>query len=272
MRIQIAGITSEIIFSDFEFEASVKSRYKSFLVSTKPRIEITVSVTRPVHQDTLRMLQEGYAFPDPIVQIARVGEAYHVERFDNPFKAMVDFSTGKVEVEMSHNLYCFDSFLRVLYSMLLAREEGALLHAAGMKNFQGGYILLGVSESGKTTMANLSEDIVLSDELIAVRRENGAYYVFSTPFWGEFVAGKVSDMARLEAAYLLVKDKEDFVKPIKRSNAVREILGCTLFFGPEDLTASIFDFCVDLACQVPVRELHFRPTREAFSLIGEGVA
>lgn len=270
MRIQIAGISCEFIISDPDFAAELESRYDAFLTSAEPQLELSVQIEQEMARVVKQALKDTCDLSNSMVAITKEHETYMISRFDNPFNATIDFSTSKGKVTMSSSLYCFDSFLRIIYSVLLARVNGALLHAAGIKRGRLGYIFIGVSGSGKTTISGLAKDIVLSDELIAIRKLNGEFVVFSTPFWGEFVSGKVKAEAMLEEAYILVKDTENFLKPLKRFSAAQEILGCTFFFGPENFTGSVFDLCLDLTSEVEIKELHFRPTDEIFSLIEKG--
>ncbi len=271
MKIHVAGITCQILSPDAEFLAELEDRYSAFLVSDTMKAEVAIEAVPQADGYSLRENQQDQDATDPMVQVVEEGGAYRIRRFDNPFEALVDFSTGIVQVKLYRNLYCFDSFLRILFSMLLARVEGALIHSVAIKFDHGGALFIGVSGSGKTTLGGLTTDKVLSDELVAVRRIDGAFYAFSTPFWGEFVAGKVNDKAKLEAIYLLKKDSENFISPVKQSRAMQEILGCTFFFGPAQYSGSMLDISVNLTSEIAVQELHFRPVREVFDVIKKGV-
>lgn len=263
--IRIADIGCRVKSYDADFMRLLSQRYSSFLSSGEVSFEVDMEVKSST--DNIPLLSD-----DPVVEVVSSNNSWVVRRLDKPFEANVDLKSRRIDLSVTGSECCFDSFLRILYSMLLVQAGGMFFHAASIKNSSGACILLGASGSGKTTLARLATDTVLSDELVAVRRANGTFYAFSTPFWGEFAAGNTNEKAELKAVYLLKKDTENFVKPIKRQEAILETLSCTLFFGPEELTKSVFDLCFDLLTTIPVEELYFRPSSAVFDLINRGVA
>jgi hypothetical protein len=87
------------------------------------------------------------------------------------------------------NEYALDSLLRVLLSWKLLSCEGFLLHAATIVRNGKAFVFTGRSGAGKSTVASLPPaGSVLTDEISLLRRENGTWRAYGTPFWGEFRA------------------------------------------------------------------------------------
>jgi len=265
MVINIAGVSCRFSSQDTEFLNTLSYRYKPFLSTGKESFCIDVKTRGP--KDSM------HVFPDdPIVEVSSSCNSWSVRRLDIPFEAEIDLNKQRATLSVTRSEYCFDSFLRILYSALLVQDGGMLLHAASTKNENVACIMFGVSGSGKTTLAKLSPDTVIGDEIVAVRKVKGKFYAFSTPFWGEFEGEKVNEKAKIRSAYLLKRDVRDFVKPIGSHRAMLEALTCSIFFGPEELTNLLLNTCLDLMIAVRVAELHFRPSVEVFDLLNEGVA
>ena len=173
---------------------------------------------------------------------------------------------------MWNSQYCFDSFLRIFYTLILAEEGGLLLHASSIGDGGKGNVFFGPSGSGKTTVARLSQGrTILTDELALIKPWNGGYHVFGTPFWGEFTPGRSNIQAELSGLYLLRKAQRNSLVPLDKVQAVMELYQCVLFFGYETpLLSRILETCCALVEMVPVYELHFRPDPSFWQVVNEG--
>jgi len=208
----------------------------------------------------------------PLITVNEVnGDNYLVRRADNPFIAEVDIISKKVSLMMWESQYCFDSFLRVFYSLVLAEEGGLVLHGASVCKEGRGRVFFGPSGSGKTTVAKLSQGLnVLTDELVIIRPQNGTYQVYGTPFWGEFSPGRSNIQAELIGLYSLRKDPNNSLVLMDKLRAVTELYQCVLFFGKgRRLLGCVLDACCALADQVPVYELHFRPDPDFWRVVDD---
>jgi len=72
---------------------------------------------------------------------------------------------------------------------------------------------------------------VLCDELPMVRKTNGAYRVFGTPFWGKFGQGKVTKSAPVGGLFFLNKAPFNKATSLGPGKAVPRLLQTTLFFS-----------------------------------------
>ena len=164
--------------------------------------------------------------------------------------------------------------LRILHSLILAREGGFLVHAASAVRNGRAFLFAGVSGAGKTTISRLAppDVVLLTDEISYVRgsgfrsQESGvrsqktrtgtdsefrnradseppvpspqplapAFEAFGTPFAGELARLGENLRAPLAALYLLDQGPENRVEPVSDAEAARELLQNILFFAQDE--------------------------------------
>jgi hypothetical protein len=128
--------------------------------------------------------------------------------------------------------YALDSLLRMLLSWALLREEGFLLHAATVMRNGRAYVFFGRSGAGKSTVASLSPaDSVMTDEISLLKRVNGEWRAFGTPFWGEFRADGANRSAPVAGMYRLLQSPNDGIETLGRADLLKALLPCVLFFS-----------------------------------------
>ncbi len=157
------------------------------------------------------------------------------------------------------NPYSFDSLLRVIWSALIGRAGGALLHAAGLSLEGRAFVFPGPSGSGKTTLARKPDDplSVLSDEIVPVRRGgDGRWRAWHSPFWGE--SGKGPGSLRsypLEAVVFPMKGSMISVTGVNAAEAARRLLAAFICFETDPAADRLrLDAAARLASEVPVLE------------------
>ena len=130
---------------------------------------------------------------------------WRLERGD--FRAEWDPAARQGRIRQSANPYSIDTVLRIVHTLVLAREGGFLLHAASAVRNGRAFVFAGASGAGKTTLARLApaDADLLSDEISYVRRETGGYYAYGTPFAGELARAGENLRAPLESVYLLAQ-------------------------------------------------------------------
>ena len=103
------------------------------------------------------------------VRVRAEGGRWVMERGD--FRAEWDLERRRGRVRQSPNPYSIDSVLRILHSLVLAREGGFLVHAASAIRNGRAFLFAGVSGAGKTTISRLAPPDValLTDEISYVR-------------------------------------------------------------------------------------------------------
>ncbi len=220
-------------------------RYGAFLSKKRPAAEFSIECRKGKN----RPFKPSFRFYGRKVEIKR-GDFFC--RFDTLIR--------KGHAVVGPNAQSFDSFLRTLYSWLLAKNNGFLIHACGIKRGGAGFLFFGKSGAGKSTIAGLSakKGIVLSDELIPVRISGNSAYIYGSPFWGEMAPRGRNIRAPLAGIFSIRKNVKDAVSVLSGNEPLRRILKTVLFFSHERKDCSMLvELVIDLIKLVPCRGLRF---------------
>jgi len=159
--------------------------------------------------------------------------------------------------------------LEYIVARLLARHDGALIHASTAIVDGDAYVFVGHSGAGKSTIASIAEAEgarIPTDDRTILTVRNGSPMAWGTPWHGSLIR-KSPDGAPLRGLYLLQQAKEDRSEPLARSRAVKELfvrlIQPRLHPTEVQLTLEVLERIVE---RVPVATLHFRPTPAAFAL------
>jgi len=165
---------------------------------------------------------------------------------------------------------------QLLFMYILARNSGALIHCAGIEINDKGLIFPGPSGAGKSTLSRLftgQKDqknlAVLSDERIVVRKINGVFKAFGTPWSGE--AGiTLNKTMPLSGIFFLHHGTNNSIKKIKPREALEKLLKVvSIPWYDRDVMPDVLLFCEELITHVPLFELHFTPGPEVVKLLEE---
>lgn len=282
--IGIGGITVGVRSSNEAFLQLLEDRYAGFIErSALPDYEFDVELIPPAEgspgdvelilpaegsADDVEPVPPAQGSPDDDVRVYRSNGRWQLERGD--FRAEWDPAARRGRIRQSANPYSIDTVLRILHTLVLAREGGFLLHAASAVRKGKAYVFAGVSGAGKTTLSRLAppDARVLSDEISYVRKEAGGYYAYGTPFAGELARVGENLRAPLATVYLLNQGTENGISGLGKADAARGILSNTLFFAADvELVQAVFLSALDLVEHVPVRRLTFLPEPGIWELI-----
>ncbi|HEV7238405.1 MAG TPA: hypothetical protein VGQ36_04130 [Thermoanaerobaculia bacterium] len=196
-------------------------------------------------------------------------EPYRVVRFDESFtRGELFLAPAAAAMHVNPFEYPLDE---VLIANLLGRGRGVELHSCGIIDKQGrGRLFVGMSGAGKSTTARLWGDDaagIVSDDRVIVRQEDGAFWMYGSPWHGE---AELSLATRVPLAdvYLLVQAESNEIRPLPRPVSVARLFGCTfpLFYDEAALSFTL-EFLDRLGANVPVRELLFTSDRAAVDLV-----
>jgi hypothetical protein len=256
--IEIGGIAARFAATDLAFLHMLENRYAGFISSrTDADFDFQVDLGEP-----------GIADPDADVSVNHHSGCWSFERGD--FHAEWEPATCTGRIRQAPNPYSMDAVLRILHSLLLAKQGGFLLHAASAIRNGRAFLFAGVSGAGKTTMARLAppDAALLTDEISYVTKQDGGYFAVGTPFFGELARAGENLRAPIECLYLLAKGPENKIDPIAGAEAVRALLGNILFFARDPkFVKLVFDAALDFVSHVPVRRLTFVPNAQVWELI-----
>jgi hypothetical protein len=151
--------------------------------------------------------------------------------------------------------------------------DGFLVHSSAVVRGGAGFLFVGPSEAGKTTVAQLSrEHVVLNDEMGLIVFDGDGVELHGTPFNGYFKE-KSEGSAPLKAVFLLEKGASHEIRPVGRAKAMT--LLATQVVPPVGLSdvlthrarEAALDVAERLSSRVPVQVLRFSPDPGFWDLI-----
>jgi hypothetical protein len=256
--VEIGGLPIRLHCDNPSFVRQIQERYTGY-VSEKNDARFDFQI---------ELAPLGTKSRDEDVRVTWDAGRWLMERGD--FRAEWNPSTSRGRIQQTINPYSLDSVLRIVHTLLLAREGGFLLHASSAIRNGRAFLFSGVSGAGKTTMARLAppDAALLTDEISYVTLRDGKYYAVGTPFFGELARVGENLEAPIEALYLLAKGPENKIEPIEGADAVRGLLGNILFFARDpEFVKLVFETAFEFAAHVPVRRLTFVPDSSVWELI-----
>jgi hypothetical protein len=188
-----------------------------------------------------------------------------------------DFGYGDIYVALPRDsqyilLYPQHSFLNLaIMANLLGSGRAIALHACGINDNGRGVLFAGLSDSGKTTLANLWKDrqgvTVLGDERLFLRKRQNQYWMYGSPLKSR--ANLFSPEGVPLERIFFIKHADGNVAYLKRGkDAVISLL--THSYPDWYYHMSIqypLDFCIELSQRVPCYDLGFVPSQEVVDFV-----
>jgi hypothetical protein len=256
--IEIGGMRARVNSTDHDFLDMLQQRYSGYVASAgNSDIEFDMDLVPP-----------GHAYAETEVCVSQHGGRWSLTRGD--FRAEWQPAKRRGWIRQTANPYSIDAVLRIVHTLVLAKQGGFLLHSASAIRNGKAFLFAGVSEAGKTTISRLApRDVtLLTDEISYVRRRGEEYVAFGTPFTGELAKLGENVSAPIAALYLLGKGPDNRIDPVPAGEAVRSLLSNLLFFAKdEELVQTIFHTAFEFVRRVPVSRLTFFPDARVWELI-----
>lgn len=257
--IEIGGMTIALHTDDASFRRLIEDRYAGFVRnSSKPHFDFNIDLCEP----------SECAPSDNKLYVAMENGEWSLRRGD--FRARWSPVAGRGWIRQGRSPYAIDCVLRIVHTLILARQGGFLVHAASAIRDGKAFLFAGVSGSGKTTISRLApaDATLLTDEVSYVRREGNCYVACGTPFAGELARVGENQSAPLSALFLLEKGRENKIEPISATQTVQRLLRNILFFADDpDLVKLVFKSACEFASLVPVHRLVFVPDHTVWDII-----
>ena len=299
VKLKIADIVIELQ-SDFalgqltneEQRLQVAERYKNFFYTGRKRPDIRIKVeivdklsriykAEPVFityhfqdgSENWRLLKKGnsYVYKSPLKdkkQLMLVNKSFdRVTAYLLPKK-------GKGRVwNIDDIIY---DFLQVLLIQYLAqRNEGIFTHAVGVKDLDGkGLLFAGKSGCGKSTTARLwykhTGAMVLNDDRIIVRKIRGKFFIYGSPWHGDFrdyLASRI-ERAALAKLFFIHHSPQNRARKVLQKEAFN-LLYPALFpaFWDKACLENIVSFSHDLIKNVPCYRFGFLNDRKVIGFV-----
>lgn len=242
----IAGIACRIECREEAFSNLLSSRYGEFASDAVPQLSLRVEVTEPPPEEVLTR------WSGPFARVAGGDGVLSIEGAG--FSGVFDERSGQGWIAQPLDPSPFETFLTAIYAGRLLREGGFFLHAAGIMGSDGAYIFFGPSESGKTTVAELVGEGVISDEIVAIRREGDHYRVSGVPWRGQRLTAPLGGLFRLRKA-----PRTSFTA-LSPMEAVRHLLPNVFFSRADSVEVGRFlEIAGELVTRVPCYDMRFKP-------------
>ncbi len=259
MVIAIGGVPVRVNTTDPDFLEMLQDRYAGF-ASADADAEFSFDVV---------LAPPAFANPDADVSVNYRSGRWFIERGD--FRAEWNPATGIGTIRQSPNPYSIDAVMRIVHTLVLAKQGGFLLHSASAVRNGKAFLFAGVSGAGKTTISRLApaDATLLTDEISYVRKQDGGYVAFGTPFTGELAKLGENTSAPVAAFYLLAQGPENRIDPVAAADAGRELLSNMLFFAEDqEMVHRAFQAACDFVHRVPAYKLTFVPDARVWEMIG----
>lgn len=260
VTLEVGEVAIALQSTDPEYCAQVRWRYGDF-VRDREKLSAQINVA---------CVPESGAADDPDEDLVVHHEHSRWTLHRGDFHAEWDSATGLGSVRQVRSPYATDSFLRVLHSLILAKQSGFLLHAASFIIGGDAYLFSGVSGSGKTTLSRLAPKgaVLLTDEVSYVRKIGSRYFAYGTPFTGELALNGENVCAPIRAGYLIFHGPRNVASPLAAPAAISGLMRNVLFFAADErLVKSLFQSVCNFVRDVPVQRLEFVPDASVWEII-----
>jgi len=259
VSIEIGGMPISLRTDDPSFQRLIENRYAGFVgTSPKSQFEFDIDLYEP----------SGSAPSDDELEVRIEAGEWLLKRGD--FRAGWNPAAGIGHIRQSRSPYAIDCVLRIVHSLILARQGGFLVHAASAIRGGKAFVFSGISGAGKTTISRLAppDATLLTDEISYVRREGNRYVACGTPFAGELARVGENCSAPLSALFFLEKGLQNSIEPISPTEAIQRLLRNILFFADDaELVNLVFQSACEFASLVPIHRLVFVADKRVWDII-----
>jgi hypothetical protein len=267
-RLRVGEVVIELVCADPELAPALARYFASPDDPADPHVSLALHVVEHA---------EPPAVPSSLVLTKRVvGGGFDIA--DGLIRGAYDPATGRGELHVAAILTgglmtrVFEQILYQAFHAALARSDwdAALVHSAGVVRDGRGYLFVGESGVGKTTIADLSRDAaVLNDEMNVIAFDAAGPRLLASPFNGHYrdkqPAAAPLSAAPLAAVLLPRHADAHRVEDVGAGRAAAEVAAqvcppVTLDAAADQrTTAAMLDTATRLVSAAPVRRLLFRP-------------
>lgn len=296
LNIAIADINFRISCADrFVNTVTYSNTYAPFITEASSSAEGAVSIDLGIELDNIpdtgkmtkifdtleswSMYRSGdeYFWVDATDSFPR--EDANIARFRSKPERVTVYSKARLLAEIKGQKTINNPFVHPLDQLLmmyvLAKREGAILHACAVELDGKGFILPGRSGAGKTTISRLfaaKGHNLLSDDRVVARKIESEFYAFGTPWAGEANIAANRSLP-LHGIFFIMHGNENRIDKITVKEAFEKLMPVTSIpWYDEKVMPDILSFCEDIVMNVPAYELHFRPDCEVVTFLEDFIA
>ena len=159
----------------------------------------------------------------------------------------------------------------LLVISLLGQGRGVEIHGCGVVDGSRGYLFVGQSGAGKTTMARLWQAVpgavILSDDRVVLRSDADGHWMYGTPWHGEEPLASPGRVRLAGVFFLKHHDRQEIATVTRIDGVTRLFASSFLPFHDANALDFTLAFIDSLVGRVPCFELWFTPDAAALELV-----
>ncbi|MGH9372057.1 MAG: hypothetical protein ACRD15_11055 [Vicinamibacterales bacterium] len=283
MFLRVAGLTIQIATADSGLPLALGEAASRFAIDpATPDVRVDVSAEHlagEVGRDLVfdsggpwRLYRETTGFLFQFFSTALGSAPYKIARANPDFtrvQVVINRSFFPPGTSIEPLEYPLDELLVI---NLLGQGRGLEIHACGLIDASGdGYLFVGQSGAGKSTMARLwlgeRGTVILSDDRVVLRTERDGLWMYGTPWHGDEPLAS-PHRVRLARVFLLGQHSTHRLVPVSRGTAVARIFAASFppFYSAPALDFSL-EFIATTIASGPCHELGFTPSRSIVEFV-----
>ncbi len=266
INLDIAGLGIGIICKDSIFLEGLKKRYKNFLTVNHCNrlfeIELEFSPGTIFHSESTK----------PIISYSQSGQLSIKTKSCSGEFSLLDWK-GLLKIDSRTEIKTIlnetEYGLRCLYAFMVFTSGGILVHASGIIIDQIGYLFIGKSGAGKSTIVRNSKDKeILGDDMLVVFPSGEGWHVMATPFTNPDLQGIKPKRAQLGNLNYLRKSLSTYCEEIPSSEALAELVAnVPVVPSIPEFTLEVIDRCRKIVNEISCRKLYFLPDRSFLDVV-----
>jgi len=274
IKLKIADIIIEVWSEDSNLDFPEEQAHKRFLVEDgKPYLSLKtyygeipdISLGEEIFNSggVWKLFSNKNKFIFTLTSPLNAPKPYSIAVLDKDFKNgeiyLTSLNPSSPYVPNPLN-YPLDELLMV---NILATGKGVLLHSNCINDRGSGMLFTGTSGAGKSTMALLwqgkSGVKVLTDERTVIRKENGKFFAYGTP-WQGTARIHSPDRAALKKIFFIKHGEENSAKLLDKLDATSRLIvrAFPTYWNQEGMKFTV-DFASEIIENIPCYELPFKP-------------
>jgi hypothetical protein len=271
INLRIAGIIISLISDDNNGGFYVDDVYKSFISEEEPEVILRAHWGCNLQCDSgKKVFDSGTTW-----RLLQKNKKIILKTISRTAILQSDFKAGDIHVPMEGAGHRFPFPLNyplaeVLMINLLSKGRGAMVHGCGVDDSGDGYLFLGNSGHGKSTIAKLwskNQATILNDDRIIVKEKDGEFWMYGTPWHGELKQVSPRGLP-IQKIFFLRHGEKNSAVPKNGAEAVTMLLArCFPALWDKKGMDHTLSLSHRLASKIPCYELNFVPDRKILNFV-----